>query len=122
MILSYICLMRMAAWPPLLIAALLLASCEQSAIDPSQSVVGAKKLPSAKVLSREIIYITRGYGTYGPGNLSFEFRPDDELTVTLSHVDRNTFKEVIDSKETLHLSSTAAADTRRALWRVRPGK
>jgi hypothetical protein len=116
--------MRMAAaCPPLLIAASLLASCERSAIDPSQSLVGANKLPSAKVLSREIIYISRGFGDWGrshPGRLSYELRPDDTLTITLTQQDWKTIKDVVQGKETFHLPPRVAARARRDLWRLRP--
>jgi len=97
-----------------------MTACDGPAIDPSQSLVGAKQLPSADVLSREIIQISRGFGSPTSPLLTYELEPDDTLTVTLTHRDRTTFAEVTDGKETFHLSSKIASGARRNLWRLRP--
>jgi hypothetical protein len=109
--------MRNAARPLSLVSAtLFLASCDRPAIDPSQSLVGAKQLPSAKILSREIIQINRGMDTVSPGPLTYELRPDDGLTITWYARDWKTVRAV----ENHHLSSDVAAQVRTALWRLRP--
>lgn len=100
----------------LLSASLLCGSCQRSAIKSSQSLAGATELPSAKVLSREIIQINRGFGSLHPGLLSYELRPDDTLVVTFTSHDWKT----VLSKQSFRLSSKDAAVSRRMLWRVRP--
>ena len=105
----------------LLVAALLLASCDRPAIEPSQSLVGAKKLPSARVLSREIIEINRGFGSMGTtGLLTYELRPNDALTITLTRRDRGSLKEVTDGEERFQLLPQVASAARQNLWRLRP--
>jgi hypothetical protein len=99
---------------------LMTASCDRPAIDPSESLVGAKQLPTAGVLSREAIQINRGFGSISPGLLSYELRPNNTLIITLTHRDRATFKEVTDGRETFHLPPNMASQARRALWRLRP--
>jgi hypothetical protein len=102
----------------LLFSALLCASCDRSAISPSQSLVGAKSLPSASELSKEAIEINKGFGDISLGFLSYELKPDNSLTVTLTARNR----EVIVGKDEFHLSANIAADARRMLWQVRPEK
>jgi hypothetical protein len=100
---------------------LLLASCDRAAIDPSQSLVGAKELPTSHELSREIIEINRGFGGDGFGShlLSYELRPNNDLAVT--HYERSIEKgEIVRGSETFHLSGDIAGRTRRILWRMRP--
>jgi hypothetical protein len=112
--------MRNRALPLSLVStALFLISCDRPAIEPSQSLVGAKELPSSTTLSREIIYISRGFGWDSHDLLSYELRPDDVLTVTYDHTDRDTLKK-ISRKDIFHLSSNVTQRTRRMLWRVRP--
>lgn len=101
---------------------LLCASCDDVAIERSQSLVGAKALPSATSLARETFYITRGGGAYGGDALSYEWRPDDSLLVTHTFSDGRGTGEVVRGKETLHISAEVAAQVRRLLWRVRPAK
>lgn len=105
-----------------LLAAWLLASCDGPAIDPSESLVGAKSLPSARELSRETIQINpmSSAWTADAQRLSYELRPDNSLSVTLSHWDLGGRDEVIDGRETFHLSGSVASQARRLLWRVRP--
>jgi hypothetical protein len=97
-----------------------MSACDKPAIDASQSLVGAKQLPVASVLSREVIYVNRG--SVGPtsDSLSYELRPDNTLIITLTHRDTDTFKEVTDGKETFDLSSNVASQARHGLWRLRP--
>lgn len=102
----------------LLTAALFCVSCDDSAIDPSHSLVGAKSLPPANELSRETIQINRGYGDISIAFLSYELLPDDRLIVTLT--DRNLEKDVVLGKDTFQLTPEIAADARRMLWRLRP--
>lgn len=98
-------------------AALLLTSaCERSAIDPSQSLVDAKHLPPAKVLSREIIYLSRGYGSPNSRRLSYELHPDNSLVVTLTAKNFHTTQD----QQTFRLSPSIAANARQSLWRLRP--
>lgn len=108
--------MRLAAISAASAASLLCASCQRSAIEPSQSLVGAKRLPSAQVLSRETILINRGFGTLTPGHLTYELRPDDALAVTFYAKDWAT----VLASELFHLPSRNAAEARQKLWRLRP--
>jgi hypothetical protein len=100
-------------------AALLIAGCDKPAIDASQSLVGAKRLPTARALQREAIQINRGFGG-NSGLLSYELRPDNRLTITLTHWDRETLKDVVDGKEAFNLPPDIASQARRGLWRLRP--
>ena len=102
----------------LLAVSLFCASCHRPAIDPSQSLVGAKTLPPARVLSRETIQISRATRSSTSGPLIYELRPDGRLSVTLMGSDLKT----PISHQTFHLQSDVAARARRALWRVRPGE
>ena len=100
--------------------ALLVSACDKPAIDPSESLVDAKELPTARVLSREVIQINQGFGSLNSTLLSYELRPDNTLTITLTHRDYDTQKEVTDGKETFDISSNVASEARRDLWRLRP--
>lgn len=97
---------------------LLCCSCERSAIEPSESLVGANALPPSSVLSQEIIQINRGFGGsgYGEDFLSYELRPDNSLAVT------HTFRpeDRVRGSETFRVSAKVAEQARRALWRLRP--
>lgn len=104
-----------------LATSLLCASCDRPAIDASQSLVGAKQLPSAKVLSREMIEINRAFFEPGP-RLIFHLLPNNSLTITLTDWDRQGRGQVIEGKESVQISSDAAVQLRRLLWRVRPEK
>ena len=107
---------------PLFAVPLLCVSCSDAAIEPSQSLVGAKELPSATALARETFYITRGGGAYGGDALSYEWRPDNALLVTHTFSDGRGPGEVVRGKETLHVAPEVAAEVRQLLWRVRPAK
>ena len=103
------------------VAALFLTSCDRPAIKPGDSLVGARELPSATALSREIIQINQGFRSMGTtGLLTYELRPENKLTITLTHHDRVTLKEVTDGKESFQLTSDVASRVRRKLWRLRP--
>lgn len=109
-------------WNSLVILCVVVAACNNgSAIKPSQSLVGAHQLPSENVLSREIIQINEGLGSWpsAPGALEYELRPNNSLSITHAKTDRE-LKRLIAGKETLHLSSSTASHARRMLWRLRP--
>jgi hypothetical protein len=106
------------AWPCLVLTALVLASCNRPAITPSESLVGATRLPPARALSRELIQINRGLGEMSAGFLSYELRPDNTLTITLS--DRGGYRERVRGTETFRIPPGPAAQVRRNLWRLRP--
>jgi hypothetical protein len=112
--------MRIHAHQLWVAAMLLVSACDKPAIDPSQSLVGAKQLPTARILSREVIEINRGFGSLTSSLLSYELRPDNTLIITLTHRDRDNSKEVADGKETFDLSSNVASQARHDLWRLRP--
>jgi hypothetical protein len=106
----------------LLSISLMCVSCNGAAIEPSQSLVGAKALPSANILAREAIYLTRGGVDFGD-SLTYEWRPDNSLLI------RHTFfskgpgaSEAVRGQETLHVSTEVAAQARQLLWRVRPAE
>lgn len=105
----------------LLSVSLLCVSCNDATIEQSRSLVGAKGLPSAKTLARETLYISRGGGPYGGHRLSYEWRPDDKITVTHDFSDGSGGGETRGT-ENLQIPSEAAAEARRLLWRVRPAK
>lgn len=107
---------------PLLTVSLLCVSCNDAAINLSQSLVGANELPSVTALSLETFYISRGGGAYGGDALSYEWRPDNSLLVTHTYSDGRGTGQVVRGKETLHISTEVAAQARRLLWRVRPAK
>ena len=105
----------------LLVASLLCTACNNAAIGPSESLVGANDLPPAKALSRETLYIGRGGGAYGGDALTYEWRPDDLLTVTHTFSD-NSARQTIKGRETFRVVPEIAARVRKLLWRVRPPK
>jgi len=102
----------------LVAATLLCVSCDQSAISPSQSLVGAKSLPTAAELSKETIEINTGFGDIGPGFLSYELKSDNSLTITLTAPDRDQ----ILGQDKFRLAPDVADNARRMLWQVRPEK
>ncbi len=95
---------------------LLTSACGEPALKPSESLVGAKELPSVRDLSREIIQINRGFGSASVGFLSYELRPDGTLAVT--HEER--LRDKVVASETFQLAPEVAARARRMLWRLRP--
>ena len=106
--------------PATLLSVLLLCtSCNDAAIEPSQSLVGATVLPSAKALSQETLYISRGGGPYGGDALTYEWRADGPLTITHTFSDSSA-RQTIKGRETFHVAREAAATARQLLWRVRP--
>lgn len=106
--------------PPLLTVSLLCVSCSNAAIDPSQSLVGAKELPSATALARETLFITRGGHDWGGDSLSYELRPDDSLIITHSYLDDGMPKAAVKGKEAIRISHAVATQVRKLMWRVRP--
>jgi hypothetical protein len=102
----------------LLVAAMSLVSCDRPAIKPDQSLVGAKELPSARELSREIIEINTGFDGFSPGMLSYELRPDNTLEVSLTFRPKYANKKV--GPDIFHLPANLAERARQALWRLRP--
>lgn len=106
----------------LLSAATLCVSCNDPAIEPSKSLVGARKLPSAAALSRETLYITRGGSDWGGASLTYELRPDHSLTVTHTYSDGRNHGIAVRGKETLGVSPEVAAQVRQLFWRLRPAQ
>ena len=106
----------------MLTVSVLCASCNDAAIEPSQSLVGATKLPSATALARETVYISRGGSAYGGDTLSYEWRPDNSLLVKHTYSDGRGTGEVVRGQETLHVSPEGAAHARQLLSRVRPSE
>ena len=94
-------------------------SCSDAAIQPSQSLVGATVLPSAKALAQETVYISRGGGPYGGDALTYEWRSNDSLTITHTFSD-NSARQTVKGRETLRIAPEVAATARQLLWRVRP--
>ncbi|MCY7399248.1 MAG: hypothetical protein LH466_10490 [Sphingomonas bacterium] len=103
-------------------ASMLCVSCGDASIAPSQSLVGAEKLPAATELARETFYIARGGGAYGGDALTYEWRPDNSLLVTHTFSDGQGTGEVVRGKETLRIAPIVAAEVRQLLSRVRPAK
>jgi hypothetical protein len=109
-------------WNSLVAVCVVLTACSNgSPVKPSESLVGAQQLPPENVLSREIIQINQGVGSWpsAQGALEYELRPDNSLSITRTKMDRD-FKRLVVGQETLHLSSSTAAQARRMLWRLRP--
>ena len=105
----------------LLSLSLLCTACNDAAIKVSESLVGANDSPSAKALSRETLYISRGGGDGGGDALSYEWRPDNSLTVTHTFSD-NSARQTVKGRETLQIPPEVAVQIRQLLWRVRPPK
>jgi hypothetical protein len=100
---------------------ILCASCNRSAIEPSESLVGASALPSAARLSQETIEINRAFGGgegFGEHFLSYRLGSDDKLVVVHTYRPDDT----VLGKEEFQLSHDVAAKARERLWRVRPEK
>jgi hypothetical protein len=97
------------------------ASCQRSAIDASQSLVGARKLPSAQALRDETIYFKVPGGVVGRDTLSIEMRPDNVIAITHARQPADYSKsETVVGKETFNVPGQSAERVRRLLWRVRP--
>lgn len=106
----------------LLFVSLLCVSCNETAIEQLRSLVGAKELPSSKLLARETISIKRGGGPYGGDALFYELRPDNSLTVKHTSSDIRNMREGVKGKEVLRISPNVGDQVRQLLWRVRPAK
>ena len=103
----------------LLVVLMSAAACDRPAIDPSQSLVGAKNLPPARLLKREKIALYYHYDRPLKHQLSFELSPDNSWAAVVTEVGSN-YREV--SRQTFSLSADRADEIRRKLWRLRPDK
>ena len=101
---------------PVLAASLFCISCDRPAIDPSQSLVGARHLPSASDLSHERIEIHFGYDRDLSHQLSYELWPDNRWIVRISEV----YPGERSAAQKFQLRPADAAAIRENLWRVRP--
>jgi hypothetical protein len=104
----------------LLASAILCGSCGDQGSRGTDSLVGATKLPSAEVLSRETLYITRGSNGGGGDRLAYELRPGDSLAITHTYFDPRTFKVEVRAKDAFRVRPEVTARFRRLMWRVRP--
>lgn len=69
-----------------------------------------------------MLYISRGGSPDGGADsLTYEWRPDDSLTITHTFTDYRLFKTV-RGRETLRVPPEVAVQVRRLFWRVRPAK
>jgi hypothetical protein len=98
------------------------AACSDMVIEPSQSPVGAKKLPSANALLQETLYIARWRSMDGGDSLTYEMLPSDMLTITHKFSDYKSAKVVVKGRETFRVPPKDAARIRKLLWRLRPEK
>lgn len=98
------------------------AACSDMAIEPSQSLVGAKTLPSANALLQETLYIARWRSMDGGDSLTYELLPSDLLTITHKFSDLKSAKVVIKGRETFRVPPKDAAHIKKLLWRLRPEK
>lgn len=101
-------------------AAVLCVSCTDAGND-QQSLVGAEELPSAEALARETLYIVRGGSAYGGHSLTYEWRPDNSITVTHEYSD-GAGRGSVNGRELLRVPPDVAAQVRHVLLRVRPAK
>ena len=105
--------------PVLLLLALLATSC--GGTKPSESLVSATIRPSAKSLSEETLFVTREGGVSGDDTLTYEWRPDNSLTITHTHVDGGA-RQTVKGRETLRVAPNVASAAKALLSRVRPAK
>ena len=92
-------------------------SCGDPVIDPSTSLVGAKDLPSATILSAERIYIGWGGDGY---SLTYDWKPNNVIIITLIFLDLRTAKTSIISQERVRVPEENAKQARKLFWRMRP--
>ena len=97
---------------------LLTGACERSAVGASESLVGAKSLPSARQLAAEEIQINRRGGPRHDHMLTYDLSPTNSLTVAHTVDQLGGAKTVATA--TFHLTLEAANRVRTSLWRVRP--
>ncbi len=109
-------------YPALIAASFVLSACERAAIDSSQSLVGADRIPSSGELSRETIEVNRGFGESSNGLLVYELTPDNRLTVSVENTTNNENAVRIATKDVFKIPGVTAERARRALWRLRPEK
>lgn len=101
-------------------AAIFCSSCSNRVDGQAESLVGATDLPSAEVLSRETLYVTRGANDWGGDRLAYEFQPNGTLTITHTFLDPRTSREEVRARDTFNVRPDVAARFRRFMWRVRP--
>jgi hypothetical protein len=112
----------MTRWRIIIIGAFLVSACQKSAIDPSDSLVGARELPTIEALSRETVELNRHGGTQTePALLIGELRPDNTFEFKLTRHDLR-HGEMVLGKETAKLAPEDAAAVRKNLWHLRPSK
>lgn len=95
---------------------MLLASCDHPAIDPSQSLVGAKSLPTTSELNKETIELYYDRDKSLTRQLSYELKPDNSWSIVI--MEPGTGREF--SRRTFPQSDTRANVIRKKLWRLRP--
>jgi hypothetical protein len=98
------------------------AGCDIPAIEPGSSLVGTNRIPSAAILSREVIYIAWDEDNSDDHLLSYELRPDDTLKIVHSRYgEGDALRETI-SERNVRVSPEIARRARAMIWRVRPAK
>jgi hypothetical protein len=110
--------MRAAARLMWLISTLLTGACDRSAMAGSESLVGAKSLPSARDLAGEEIQINRRGGPHDDHVLTYDLSPSNSLTVAHS-VDQLGGEKTV-ATAAFQLTPEVANHVRTLLWRVRP--
>lgn len=100
----------------------LCAGCDIPAIEPGSSLVGTNRIPSAAILSREVIYMAWDEDNSDGYLLSYELRPDDTLTIVHSRYGEGDALRVTISERTVRVSPEIARRARAMIWRVRPAK
>ena len=100
-------------------AALVCPSCKNSEADNAESLVDARALASADMVSRETLYIRRGITDWCCDYLSYELRPDDTLIVEHTFSENNGLTVTKDS-ETVSIAPEIAEEVRWLMRRVRP--
>lgn len=103
---------------PVVCFALFCGSCDESAIDSSQSLVGAKHLPSPRELANERIELYFGHNKDLSRQLSYEFRPDNRVIVHITDAKPSGKSD----DQVFQLTPSVSAKLRAQLWRLRPGK
>ena len=102
--------------------AVLCAACDIPAIEPGSSLVGANRIPSAAILSREVIYMAWDKDNSDGHLLSYELRPDDTLTIAHTTFGKGDALRETISEQTIRVSPKIAKRARAMIWRVRPPK
>lgn len=98
--------------------ALLTCSCSEKVIESEQSLVGAKRLPAADVLTRETLIIRDN--TNEAHAYQYELAPTGSLSITRYDLDKNGLLQKFASKQTFRITSREDAIARKLLSRLRP--